>query len=136
VKALFDMAWQQRNLGKRYNSASGHALFVGGITRKQAYFIVLVKSKICNFCNAWKKKHPDHATTDPIPPHECRKNHDGTSGSMEAQACLDMAVDLFNEKQCCLLVICIDDDASTGATMKWSNADQYTVPPTAPITKG
>jgi hypothetical protein len=136
IMASFDMAWQQRNSGSRYNSPSGHALLVGGVTRLPISYII--KSKICTFCKDWTKKHGANVE---VPPHTCRKNHDGSLGSMESQSCLELAIDLFDKKQCCLSVICIDDDASTKAMLKWTNLD-YTknkntnVPPSAPITKG
>jgi hypothetical protein len=138
LSASYDMAWQQRNSGNRYNSASGHALFVGGITRKPISYIV--KSKFCSYCKAWSKKN-DVAIILPAPPHNCKKNHEGSSGSMESQAYLDMTIDLFDKKQCVISVICIDDDASTRSMLKWSNADytkntNTTTPPLAPITKG
>jgi hypothetical protein len=34
LNVSFDMGWQQRSSGNRYNSPSGHALLVGGNTRK------------------------------------------------------------------------------------------------------
>jgi hypothetical protein len=138
LKASFDMAWQQRNSGNRYNSPSGHALLVGGNSRKPIAY--MVKSKICTFCKAWEKRVQD-VVAFPVMPHNCRKNHEGSSGSMEAQSCLDMTVALFENKQCCLSVICIDDDASTRSMLKWSNADYMknnntTSPPMVPISKG
>jgi hypothetical protein len=137
VKVSYDMAWQQRNSGNRYASPSGHALFVGGNTRKPLAY--MIKSKICTYCKAWTKKND--IVNDPIPARNCKKNHEGSSGSMEAITCLEMTVALFTEKQCCVLVICIDDDASTRSMLKWSNEDYMknnntTTPPRAPITKG
>jgi hypothetical protein len=60
------------------------------------------------------------------PLHYCIKNHEGMSGvngGSSAQACLDMTVDLYDDKLCSISSICIDDDASTRSMMKWSNAD-------------
>jgi hypothetical protein len=42
---------------------------------------------------------------------------------MEPQACLEMRVDMFERKLCCVHMICIDDDASTRSMLKRSNAD-------------
>jgi hypothetical protein len=138
LSASFDMAWQQRNSGNRYNSLSGHALYVGGKTRLPISYCI--KSKLCCYCRAWTKKHDDLAI-DPIPIHSCKKNWDLSSGAMEPKACLDMTVALFDTKQVCISVICIDDDASTRSMLKWSNADHMknnntTTPPMVPITKG
>jgi hypothetical protein len=137
IMVSYDMAWQQRNSGNQYNSASGHALFVGGKTRQ--CLSLVVKSKVCNLCSTWSKKHD--IAVDPVPPHRCRKNHEGSSGSMESQACLEMVVDMFNKKMCSVHTICIDDDASTRSMLKWSNADYMvnnntTTAPTSLITKG
>jgi hypothetical protein len=130
------MAWQQRSSGNRYASPSGHALFVGGHTRKPIAFII--KSKICSYCKSWKKKHGDEL--EPLP-HICYANHQGSSGSMEPQACLDLTVFLYEKYKCVVELICADDDSSTRSLMKWSNADymfnnKTTDAPTIPISKG
>jgi hypothetical protein len=117
VSGSFDMAWQQRNSGNRYASPSGHALIVGKYSRKP--IALCIKSKLCNKCSNWHKKK----IIAPVPYHECTKNHDGSSGSMEPLSCLEMTVFLFNEKQVVLSQICIDDDGSTRSLLKWSNAD-------------
>jgi hypothetical protein len=132
------MTWQQRNSGHRYNSASGHALLVGGLTRKP--LCMNVKSKLCSYCFAWTKKHED-LEEDPIPIHYCPKIHEGTSSSMEPQACLEMVIDMFDNRQIIVKDICLDDDASTRSLLRWSNADwmknnNTTKVPTVAITKG
>jgi hypothetical protein len=125
INASFDMGWQQRSSGVRYNSPSGHALFVGGYCRKP--IAMQVKSRICNYCASWKKKHPPEADelADelPVPPHACTINHTGSASSMEPRASLDMMIDLFDRRHVSIARICIDDDASTPALLKWSNAD-------------
>jgi hypothetical protein len=135
VSGSFDMAWQQRNSGNRYASPSGHALIVGRYNRKP--IALCLKSKLCNKCSNWHKRK----IIAPVPYHECTKNHDGTSGSMEPLSCLDMAIGLYEDKQVILSQICIDDDASTRALLKWSNADYMkntntTVVPMVAKTKG
>lgn len=138
IQVSYDMAWQQRNSGHRYNSASGHGLLVGGLTWKP--LIMEVKSKLCSICFAWRKKHED-LELEPIPEHRCPKNHDGTSSAMEPIACLEMVIELFDRRQVIVHEICLDDDASTRALLRWSNPDwmknnNTTVVPTVPITKG
>jgi hypothetical protein len=86
IQVSYDMAWQQRNSGHRYNSASGHGLLVGGLTRKP--LAMEVKSKLCSICFHWKKKHED-LELEPIPDHRCPKNHNGTSASMEPAEIID-----------------------------------------------
>jgi hypothetical protein len=136
IRCSFDMAWQQRNSGNQYASQSGHALLVGGYTRKPIAFTI--KSKLCSSCKAWTKKHGDDL---PPLPHTCYKNHEGSSGSMEPLACLLMTEELFRDYNCVVDMICADDDSSTRALLKWSNADNMknnntTTPPPVPITKG
>jgi hypothetical protein len=60
---------------------------------------------------------------------------------MEAAAALDIIVDLYDRRHVSIARICIDDDASTPAMLKWSNADYMknhntTVPPQTPKTVG
>jgi hypothetical protein len=141
LRVSFDMGWQQRNSGNRYASQSGHALLVGGFTRRPIAFII--KSKICNFCKSWAKKHPRTPDNDnePPPEHTCYLNHEGSSGAMEPIACLELTTHLYRRYNCCVDLICADDDSSTRALLKWSNADYMknnntNEPPTVPITRG
>jgi predicted small secreted protein len=137
LRVSFDMAWQQRNSGNRYASLSGHALFVGGFTRRPIGFVI--KSKLCNFCSAWKKKAVDDA--EEVPDHVCYKNHNGSSGAMEPIACLELTIEMYDVFHCAVTLICADDDSSTRALLKWSNADYMknnntTIQPMVPITRG
>jgi hypothetical protein len=94
----FDMGWQQRSSGNRYNSQSGHALMVGGITRKP--IAMVIKSKRCNYCLSWKKRNKDLLVDGEdllLPLHDCTRNHEGSSSSMESHACLEMVVDLHDK---------------------------------------
>jgi hypothetical protein len=144
IDASFDMGWQQRSSGKRYASPSGHAFFVGGLSRRP--IAIQVKSKICNFCAAWHKKNPSDPLDDPeealpVPFHDCTINHVGTSAAMESIAARDMLVDLYDRMHVSIGRICLDDDSSTRAILKWSNADYMnnnntTVPPQVPKTVG
>jgi hypothetical protein len=124
ISVSYDMGWQQRSSGKKYNSPSGHAFFVGGLLRKP--IALQVKSRICNYCANWRKKHPPTVELPegpPVPIHSCTLNHSGSASAMEPKAALDMIVDLYDNKHVSIDRICIDDDASTPALLKWSNAD-------------
>jgi hypothetical protein len=136
LSVSFDMAWQQRNSGNRYASSSGHALLVGKFTRKP--LMLCIKSKVCNYCKAWKKKHGD---LEDALEHDCRMNHDGSSGAMEPVACLEMVVFVHEKKHCDVVYICCDNNASTRSLLKWRNADYMnntntTEPPKVPISRG
>jgi hypothetical protein len=111
ITVSFDMAWQQRSSGHNYNSPSGHALMVGALTRKP--LALCVKSKLCNTCKCYKKKFPDVPDADIADLHECWKNHFGSSKSMEANACLEMTIYLYDNRNIIVKGIVIDDDSST-----------------------
>jgi hypothetical protein len=103
LSVSFNMGWQQSSSGRRYNSTSGHAFFVGGLYRKP--IALQVKSRICNYCSSWKKKHP--ATDDfpeglPVRQHPCTLNHEnGSASSMEPKAGLDMMMHRSVRSQTC-----------------------------------
>ena len=137
LSVSFDMGWQQRSSGNRYASPSGHVLFVGGRSRKP--ILLVIKSKMCNFCSSWKKK--DNPLELPMPVHKCLKNHDGSSSSMEPSACLEMTINLYQQKHCTVNFICVGDDALTRALVRWSNADYMmnnntSEPPKVFVTRG
>jgi hypothetical protein len=138
IGASFDMAWQQKGSGQRYDSPSGHGLMIGRLTRKP--IALCVKSKLCNECDVFNRMNKDGDVGAAI--HEdCPKNHFGSSGSMEPQACLDLVVELYDRFHCGLALLCCDDDSSVRSLCKWSNADYLInnntdVLPRVPITKG
>jgi hypothetical protein len=115
VQASYDMAWQQKGSGHVYNSLSGHGTFIGKHSRK--VIALVMKCKTCSTCCAWKKKHGD---LDP-PPHQCWKNHEGSSGSMECAGCLELVVKLYDESNVIVDMLCCDDDSSIRADCQWSN---------------
>jgi hypothetical protein len=92
IDVSFYIGWQKRGAGKSYNSASGDALLVAGRTRKP--IALTIKSKVCNYCRTWTARNLELE----VPPHDCTKNHVGSSSSMEPQACLEMVVDMFNKR--------------------------------------
>jgi hypothetical protein len=132
----FDMAWQQKGSGHRYNSASGHGLLMGHLTRKP--LSIMVKSKLCNYCYYYKKKHPEE---EDVPEHACQRNHFGSSSSMEAAACLELVTNIYDEYCCVIERLCCDDDSSIRADCKWTHADYMKnnntfILPKVTITKG
>jgi len=111
-----DMAWQQRACGKQYNSCSGHCLFVGQLTRKP--LAKQIYSRSCSVCRGFYRKHEVH---EQVPEHECVKNYDGSSGSMEPMAVLDMYISLYDQKSVVVGRIVTDDDSTIKAKLKYSN---------------
>jgi hypothetical protein len=118
IDASYDMAWQQKGSGHQYNSQSGHGSLFGWYSRK--IIGLVVKSKLCNFCNAFKKKSPEDME---VPDHRCWKNHDGSSGSMESSGAVQVLVDAFEQRKVVIKRLCCDDDSSIRADCQWSNAD-------------
>jgi len=114
INCCSDMAWQQKGSGHTHNSPSGHSLMFGHHTRKLVY---QVKSKLCNYCSAFKKRNPN---VD-VPPHDCCKNHDGSSNQMEPDSCLELIVSLCDKFECVVNLLCCDDDSSVRAHCRWSN---------------
>jgi hypothetical protein len=139
IHVSYEMAWQQRNSGNRYASPSGHAVLVGKLSRKP--LALVIKSKLCNICSTYKKKNLDMEEDDEVPPHDCTKNHIGSSSSMEPIACLEMVQAVYDKWHCVIDSICCNDDASTRSLLRWSNEDHMannntTIVPKIPITKG
>jgi hypothetical protein len=121
IACSFDMGWQKRSSGNRYDSPSGHALLIGARTRKPVAF--MLKSKVCNYCKTWEKKQRASADPLPVPDHRCTKNHSSSSSAMEPQACLVMVVSTYNDFNVIVQYIVADDDSSTRAYVKWTNDD-------------
>lgn len=71
VMCSYDMGWQKR--GKAHNSSTGHGAVLGVATGKVLDFAT--RNKTCRTCAASKK---DNKRT----PHDCRKNHCGSSKIM------------------------------------------------------
>jgi hypothetical protein len=140
IDASYDMAWQQKGSGHVYNSQSGHGTLFGRISRKVIGLVI--KSKLCNYCASFKRKHGDD---EPIPLHECWKNHNGTSGAMEPSGAVEVIVRAYEKYKVVIRRVCCDDDSSIRANCAWSNADYLKnynktelplVPKTVGINKG
>lgn len=130
-----DMAWQQKKSGHSYDSPSGHALMFGHHTRKP--LMLCIKSRLCSFCTHFNKKNPGVN----VPRHDCLKNHEGTSGAMEAAACLELLTRMHDNFHCGVAMLCCDDDSLVRADCQWNNADYLknynkTTLPQAKITRG
>ena len=82
VSCSYDMGWQKR--GKGFNSNTGHSAVMSQSSGKT--FDYATKGKKCRTCEYAERSK----TTPKI--HDCRKNHTGSSKSMEPLS----AVELFN----------------------------------------
>ena len=81
ISCSYDMGWQKR--GKGHNSKTGHGGVMGVHTGKVLDYATRTKS--CRTCEYAAHHHHQPHT------HDCRKNHTGSSKSMEPLA----AVELF-----------------------------------------
>ena len=92
IDASYDMAWQQKGSGNVYNSQSGHGTLFGQHTRKVIGNVI--KSKLCSYCNTYKQQHPDEME---VPLHDCWKNHEASSASMESIGAVELLVEAFEK---------------------------------------
>ena len=65
LRVAYDMGWQKKSSGRRYDSLSGHCFLFGLETKTIVGMKVF--SKVCSVCDNKKRN-------DPPPPHECPKN--------------------------------------------------------------
>ena len=119
LTASFDMGWQKRSSGRRYDSHSGHAALIGKYTRKP--IAVSLLSKFCRVCSKT-------GSTEEVEEHDCIANFDksGSSGSMEPTALVELVHQLIDEQLTLIGTVIADDDSSVRAQLKWSNKDWMT----------
>ena len=105
----YDMGWQKKSSGKRYDSLSGHGFLVGLLTNQ--IIGMKVYSKACSIC--------DSTLPPPKPEHECPKNWEGSSGSMECNAALEMFMEIHEQYKGLVYFdnFLSDDDSTTRATL-------------------
>lgn len=78
IGVSYDMAWQRTNGG--YSSNTGYGAAIGATTKKVLDYGT--RTKLCRICGS---------DSEQAKPHDCRKNHVGSSKRMEP----DVAIDLF-----------------------------------------
>ena len=112
---LYDMGWQKKSSGKRYDSLSGHGFLVGLLTNQ--IIGMKVYSKVCSIC--------DSSLPYPKPEHECPKNWEGSSGSMECNAALEMFMEIHEQYKglVCFENFLSDDDSTTRATLSLTSVN-------------
>lgn len=111
----YDMGWQKRSSGHKYDSMSGHGMMVGQNTNKVLGY--RVKSKDCRTCKKIKN-------TDKIPTHKCPKNHVGSSKAMEVDSILEMLTDAWDNRSFGISTIVADDDTTMIANLKHSYKEE------------
>ena len=101
----YDMQWQKRGSGRKYDSLSGVGTCIGNKTG-----LVLgceVRSKDCRICSLMK------AANKPVTDHACNCNWAGTSKGMEPDVAISIVKKIEETKQCNVNVLVMDEDATT-----------------------
>ena len=81
LKGCYDMSWRTRT--RLYNSKSGTGCIIGHNTGKCIDF--QTRNKDCRYCDLALRNGREPKE------HECRKNHSGSSKSMESEVCQDLS---------------------------------------------
>ncbi|XP_068701266.1 uncharacterized protein [Montipora foliosa] len=106
IAVSYDMGWQKR--GRGHNSSTGHGAAMGLATGKVVSYST--RCKTCRVCSHNKLTGKDKR-------HDCRKNHSGSSKSMER----DVACELWSKAPKSGVKFSIyvgDDDSTTLADIK------------------
>ena len=106
----YGIGWQKRSFGGRYDSSCGHAFIIG--ERSKGIIGMVLYSKAFRKCDAVEKRREEAEE------HECPKNFEGSSKSMEASAILKMVEDAFYNRFFIIDVIVSDDDSTMRAVLK------------------
>ena len=89
ITVSFDMGWNERSSGTRYDSISGHPFFIGCLSKK--IVAAIVSSKICAQCSI-------AGSNGEVPRiHVYPRNYDGSSKGTETDTTLHLYTSLFND---------------------------------------
>ena len=109
----YDMGWQKRSSGHKYDSPSGHGFLVGCRTRKVIGHVIY--SKWCRICQLSERKETV------APEHQCPRNYlEKSSKSMEADGAVELVTGVHTlcNEQVYVKNFVSDDDASTRNILK------------------
>ncbi len=115
VVIMYDMGWNKRSSGNKYDSISGHGFALGGNTRKILNYRCMSKS--CRKCFLSKRTKIEVE-------HECPKNHEGSSKSMECEAIFQIVKESFYDHGYTCKIIVSDDDSTMKSNLKHSFAEK------------
>ena len=112
IMGSYDMGWNKRSSGHRYDSLSGHAFLISYHCRQ--VIATKVTSKKCNTCAKMGEG------IENFKPHQCPLNHDGSSKGMEAEAALEIVCEMNEKHDGKIYVkgIVSDDDTTMKAYLK------------------
>ena len=111
----YDMGWQKRSTGRRYDSMSGHGFMIG--CRTGLIIGLDVRGKKCAKCHQANKKNL------PVRDHKCPINYEGSSGAMESKVALSLTEQIFNNSNGHLYVkhLVSDDDSTMRSLLTHQN---------------
>ena len=109
LTVAYDMVWQKRSSGRIYDSSSRNEFIIGG--RSKGIIGMVLYSKACPKCDAAEKRGEEAEE------HECPKNFEGSSKSMEASAILKMVEDAFYNRFFIIDIILSNDDSTIQAVL-------------------
>ena len=110
LTVTYDMGWQKRSSGRRYDSSTRHAFIIGA--RSKGIIGMVLYSKACRKCDAAEKRREEAEE------HEFPKNFKGSSKSMEASEILKMVEDAFYNRFFIIDVIVINNDSTMQTLLK------------------
>ena len=83
----FDMGWNKRSSGNRYDSFLGHALLIGCLSKKIVTGIV--SNRICRQCSKAEENGEEP------PKYICPRNYNSSSKAMETDVALHLYKEIF-----------------------------------------
>ena len=107
-----DAGWSHRGTGKSFNSDVGHHIIIG--CRTHNVIALFVMSRSCAKCDN-NNEHDDDL---------CSRNFSGSSKSMEAYGAARNVRWLFENYNCYVQTVVMDDDSSSKCVLKTKLADQ------------
>ena len=106
ISISFNIGWNKRSSGNRYDSLSDHTLAFGCLSN--TILNVVVSSKICRQYSVARENGKEP------PEHVCPQTYEGSSKAMEEDAALTLYKDIYNKsvKKIHLKVVVADNDSS------------------------
>ena len=104
------MGWQKISSGRRYDSSSGHAFIIRA--RSKGIIGMVLYSKACRKYDSAENRGEEAEE------HECPKNFEGSSKSMEASAVLKMVENAFCNSLFIIDIIVSNDDITMRSVLK------------------
>ena len=110
LTVIYDMGWQKRSSGRRYDSSSGHAFIIGARIKGINEMVLYLK--------ACRKYYAAEKIGEEAEDPECPKNFERSSKSMEASEILKMVEDAFYTQFFIIDIIFSNNDSTMQAVLK------------------